>query len=73
VTVQPGATGVDATITPYVHLGALQYVTVLLWPDGHTGPVLRTTTTTTSTSSTSTTSTLPGSSTSTSTPTSSTG
>jgi len=73
VTVQPGATGVDATITPYVHLGALQYVTVLLWPDGHTGPVLRTTTTTTSTSSTTTTSTLPGSSTSTSTPTSSTG
>lgn len=61
VTVQPGGTGVDATITPYVHLGGLQYVTVLLWPDGHTGPVLRTTTTTTTST---TTSTLPGATTS---------
>jgi rod shape-determining protein MreC len=62
VTVQAGDTGVSATIDPYVHLGALQHVTVLLWPDGHIGPVLRTTTTTTSTS---TTTTLPGSTTST--------
>jgi rod shape-determining protein MreC len=70
VTVQPGATGVAATITPYVHLGAVQYVTVLLWPDGHIGPVLRTTTTTTSSTTTttlpgSTTTTLPGSTTTT--------
>src|SRR5262245_3103196 len=62
VTVQPGDTGVNATINPYVRLGGLQHVTVLLWPDGHTGPVLRTTTTTTSTS---TTTTVPGSTTST--------
>jgi rod shape-determining protein MreC len=66
VTVQPGDTGVNATIDPYVHLGALQHVTVLLWPDGHTGPVLRTTTTTTTSTSTSTTTTLPGSTTPTS-------
>jgi rod shape-determining protein MreC len=57
VSVQPGDTGVNATIDPYVHLGALQHVTVLLWPDGHTGPVLRTTTTTSPTTSTSTTTT----------------
>ena len=57
VTVQPGDTGVNATIEPYVHLGALQHVTVLLWPDGHTGPVLRTTTTTSPSTSTSTTTT----------------
>jgi rod shape-determining protein MreC len=65
VTVQPGATGVNSTITPYVHLGALQHVTVLLWPDGHVGPVVRTTTTTSPTTSTTTT-TIAGSTTSTS-------
>jgi len=54
---QPGNTGVNATITPYVHLGALQQVTVLLWSQGTRGPVLPTTTT-----STSTTSTVPGTS-----------
>jgi rod shape-determining protein MreC len=64
VTVQPGDTGVNATINPYVHLGALQHVTVLLWPDGHTGPVLRTTTTT---STSTTTTTFPGSTTTTTT------
>ncbi len=53
---QPGNTGVNATITPYVHLGALQHVTVLLWSQG-TGPVLPTTSTSTSTS---TTTTVPG-------------
>ncbi|MDQ1447293.1 MAG: rod shape-determining protein MreC [Actinomycetota bacterium] len=57
---QPGNTGVNATITPYVHLGALQHVTVLLWSQGTRGPVLPTTTT--STTSTSTTSTVPGTS-----------
>jgi hypothetical protein len=45
----PGNTGVSATITPYVHLGALQHLTVLLWPSGVPGPVLPTTTTTTTT------------------------
>jgi rod shape-determining protein MreC len=70
-TSQPGDTGINATITPYVHLGSLQHVTVLLWPDGHIGPVLRTTTTTATTTtsipaSTSTTTTFPGSTTSTS-------
>src|SRR5262249_4211921 len=64
-TSQPGDTGVNATIEPYVHLGSLQHVTVLLWPDGHTGPVLRTTATTSTPASTSTTTTLPGSTTST--------
>jgi rod shape-determining protein MreC len=54
-TIQPGNTGVNATITPYVHLGALQHVTVLLWAQGTPGPVLPTTTTTsTSTTSSST-------------------
>jgi rod shape-determining protein MreC len=54
---QPGNTGVNATITPYVHLGALQHVTVLLWSQGTPGPVLPTTTTSTSTT---TTTTVPG-------------
>jgi len=54
VTVQPGNIGVTATITPYVHLGALQQLLVLLWTNGTTGPVF-VTTTTTSTSSTTTT------------------
>jgi len=54
VTVQPGNTGVDATITPYVHLGSLQHVTVLLWPEGTPGPVLPTTTTTTTSTTTTT-------------------
>jgi rod shape-determining protein MreC len=45
----PGNTGVSATITPYVRLGALQHLTVLLWPSGIPGPVLPTTTTTTTT------------------------
>jgi rod shape-determining protein MreC len=54
VTVQPGNTGVNATIAPYVHLGALQHVTVLLWAQGTPGPVLPTSTTSTSTTSTST-------------------
>ncbi len=49
---QPGNTGVNATITPYIHLGALQYLTVLLWSPGTPGPVLPTTTTTTSTTTT---------------------
>jgi rod shape-determining protein MreC len=53
VTNQPGNTGVTATITPYVDLGALQDLTVLLWAPGTPGPVL--TTTTTSTTSTTTT------------------
>ncbi|HUI48087.1 MAG TPA: rod shape-determining protein MreC [Acidimicrobiia bacterium] len=52
VDVQPGNTGVDATITPFVHLGALQYVTVLLWSAGTPGSVLPTTTTTTTTTTT---------------------
>jgi rod shape-determining protein MreC len=59
-TSQPGNTGVNATITPYVHLGALQHVTVLLWSQGTPGPVLPTTTTSTTTTSTTTT-TVPGS------------
>ena len=46
---QAGNTGVNATIEPYVHLGALQHVTVLLWSAGTAGPVLPTTTTTTTT------------------------
>ncbi len=58
---QPGNIGVNATITPYVHLGALQHVTVLLWSQGTPGPVLPTTTTT----STTTTTTVPGSTTTT--------
>ncbi len=49
---QPGNTGVNATITPYVHLGALQHVTVLLWSQGTPGPVLPTTTTSTTTTTT---------------------
>jgi rod shape-determining protein MreC len=63
VTNQPGNTGVNATIAPYVHLGALQDVTVLLWSPGTTAPVLPTTTT--STPATSTTTTLPGTTTTT--------
>jgi len=51
-TSQPGDTGVNAMITPYVHLGALQHVTVLLWSQGTPGPVLPTTTTSTTTTST---------------------
>jgi rod shape-determining protein MreC len=51
-TIQPGNTGVNATIAPYVHLGALQHVTVLLWAQGTPGPVLPTTTTSTSTTTT---------------------
>ena len=61
---QPGNTGVNATITPYVHLGALQHVTVLLWSQGTPGPVLPTTTTSTSTT---TTTTVPGATTTTTT------
>jgi rod shape-determining protein MreC len=49
VNVQPGNVGVTATITPFVHLGALQHLTVLMWTQGTPGPVLATTTTTTST------------------------
>jgi rod shape-determining protein MreC len=64
VTNQPGNTGVNATIAPYVHLGALQDVTVLLWSPGTTAPVLPTTTTsspaTSTTSSTTTTTTRVG-------------
>ncbi len=60
-TVQPGDTGVNATITPYVHLGALQYLTVLLWAQGMPPTVLPTTTTTVPAT---TTTTLPGSTTS---------
>jgi rod shape-determining protein MreC len=48
---QPGK-GVSATITPYVRLGALQHVTVLMWAQGTPGPVLPTTTSTTSTTTT---------------------
>ncbi|HEY5077638.1 MAG TPA: rod shape-determining protein MreC, partial [Acidimicrobiia bacterium] len=68
VTNQPGNTGVNATIAPYVRLGALQHVTVLLWSPGTTGPVLATTTTSTpatSTTTTTTTTTLPGATTTT--------
>jgi len=53
-TIQPGNTGVSATITPYVHLASLQHVMVLLWTPGTPGPVIATTTTT-STSTTTTT------------------
>jgi rod shape-determining protein MreC len=56
----PGNTGVSAQITPYVHLGALQHVTVLLWAQGATGPVLPTTTTTTTSTTSTSTTTLPG-------------
>jgi rod shape-determining protein MreC len=65
VTNQPGNTGVNATIAPYVRLGALQHVTVLLWSPGTTGPVLTTTTTSTPATSTTTTTTLPGATTTT--------
>jgi len=58
-TEQPGNTGVNATIKPYVNLGALQHVTVLLWTPGTPGPVLPTTTTTTTAPSTTST-TVPG-------------
>jgi rod shape-determining protein MreC len=51
-TSQPGNTGVNATITPYAHLGALQHVTVLLWSQGTPGPVLPTTATSTTTTTT---------------------
>jgi rod shape-determining protein MreC len=51
---QPGNTGVIATITPYVHLGALQHLTVLLWAAGTPGPVLPTTTTTATSTTTTT-------------------
>jgi rod shape-determining protein MreC len=57
---QPGNTGVNATITPYVHLGALQHVTVLLWAQGTPGPVLPTTTTSTKSTTSTSTTTLPG-------------
>ncbi len=61
VTNQPGNTGVDATIQPYVDIGALQHLMILLWAPGTPGPVLpTTTTTTTTTTSTTTTSTVPG-------------
>jgi len=49
-TPKPGNIGVNATITPYVHLGALQHVTVLLWPQATPGPVLPTASTTSTTS-----------------------
>jgi rod shape-determining protein MreC len=65
VTNQPGNTGVNATIAPYVRLGALQHVTVLLWSPGTTVPVLPTTTTSTPATSTTTTTTLPGATTTT--------
>lgn len=65
VTNQPGNTGVNATIAPYVRLGALQHVTVLLWAPGTSGPVLPTTTTSTPATSTTTTTTLPGATTTT--------
>ncbi len=56
VTIQPGNTGVNATIKPYVNISELQHVTVLLWTPGTPGPVLPTTTTTATTTTT-----LPGS------------
>jgi rod shape-determining protein MreC len=74
---QPGNTGVTATITPYVHLGSLQYLMVLLWVPGSPGPVFNTTTTTSTTTTTTTTvfgatttttTTVPGSTTSTAVP-----
>jgi rod shape-determining protein MreC len=55
---QPGNTGVQATIKPYVDIGALQHLTVLLWAPGTPGPVLPTTTTTATTATTTTT--VPG-------------
>jgi rod shape-determining protein MreC len=67
VTNQPGNTGVDATIQPYVDISALQHLTVLLWAPGTPGPVLPTTTTTTTsttTTTTTTTTTVPGQTTS---------
>jgi rod shape-determining protein MreC len=51
---QPGNTGVNATITPYVNIDALQHVTVLLWTPGTPGPVLPTTTTSTTSTTTTT-------------------
>jgi rod shape-determining protein MreC len=57
---QPGNTGVNATITPYVNVGALQHVTVLLWAPGTPGPVLPTTTTSTTTTLATTTTTVAG-------------
>ncbi len=54
VQVQPGNTGIVATITPYVDLGGLQYGTVLLWVQGQ-GPAIPTTTTTTTSPTTTTT------------------
>ena len=70
VTNQPGNTGVTATITPYVGLGGLQDLTVLLWAPGTPGPVLTTTTTTTTSTTTTTvfgatTTTVPGNTTTT--------
>jgi len=58
-TAQPGNTGINATIAPYVHLGSLQYLIVLLWTAGTPGPVVATTTTTT-TAPPPTTTTVPG-------------
>jgi rod shape-determining protein MreC len=55
--IPPGNTGVDAEITPFVHLGALQHVTVLLWSQGTPGPVLAPTTTTSPATTTTTTTT----------------
>jgi rod shape-determining protein MreC len=61
VAAQPGNTGINATITPYVHLGALQHLMVLLWTAGTPGPVIATTTTTApATTTTTTTTTVPG-------------
>lgn len=60
VTIQPGNTGVNATIKPYVNISELQHVTVLLWTPGTPGPVLPPPSTTTTAT---TTTTLPGSST----------
>ena len=61
ITTEPG--GLDATITPFVDIGSLQHVTVLLWVYGQT-PVVYSTTTT-STTTTTTTTTVPGATTTT--------
>jgi rod shape-determining protein MreC len=61
VTPEPGGQGMTVQIDPYVDLGALQYVVVLLWVPGQGGVVRSTTTSSSSTSSTTTTSLSPSS------------
>ena len=62
LTTEPG--GFDATITPFVDVGSLQHVTVVLWVYGQT-PVVYSTTTTSTTTTTTTTTAVPGATTTT--------